>query len=317
MERAFILTSMVGAFLMPCRAFADCSTNAEGCVECGPHWGSWSGSCPSIVTNGLVSPTSIDQCGVEGPTMPTNIVVPVYSPTNIWKRTGTYDCTNTVSTNTENITYLVSGYFWTNFSSPYTSFPSLVTNSFSADCDVYVTSSDTTNCASPGLVTLATVSWNLPCPTITNLTIDGCGVLETVPENGVMRPVYGAIIHYDFQCANGWYSWETNSFTQDCDTTDDSTSQQTTATSDPWYNTGDGVGSTVVSPSAMPCSLTSQQTIFFAAIGGGSVTNNNSTCTFNFTRTLTIVADPSNPGHGAITLVVSGLANTVTNQCSN
>ena len=102
-----------------------------------------------------------------------------------------------------------------------------------------------------------------------------------------------------------------------CDTTDDTTSQQTTATSDPWYNTGDYVGSTVVNPSALPCSMVSQQIIYFAPVGGGSNANNNSTCSFNFTRTLTLDVDPNNPGHGSITLVVSGLANSVTNRCSN
>jgi hypothetical protein len=287
-------------------------------TNCVATTNAWTGSCPSIVTNGLVSPTTIYQCGVTGPEMPTNIVVPVYSPTNIFTQIITYSTTNcTPVTNTENITYSVSGYFWTNFSSPYTSMPSKVTNSFSADCDVYVTSSDTNNCASPGLVNLATVTWDLPCPTITSLTIDGCGVIgPPVLENGVLRLVYGAIIHYNFQCANGWYSWEANSFTQDCDTTDNSSLQQTTATSDPWYNTGDGVGTTVVNPSALPCSLVSHQTIYFAPVGGGGVANNNSTCSFNFTRTLTIAPDSGNPGHGTITLEVTGLANPVTSSCA-
>ena len=192
----------------------------------------------------------------------------------------------------------------------------VVTNTFSSTAYVNVTSSDTNNCPSPGRVDLGTVTWNLPCPTITSLTIDGCGVLGTIVEHGIPTPVLGAIIHYNFQCANGWYSWENNILTQNCDTTDTITSQQTTATSAPWYNTGDYVGQTVVNPSALPCSLVSQQTIYFAPVGGGSVTNNNSTCSFNFTRTLTIAPDSGNPGHGTITLEVTGLANTVTSQCN-
>jgi hypothetical protein len=48
---------------------------------------------------------------------------------------------------------------WTNFTSPYTNFPAHVTNQFSVDADVYVTSSDTNACPSPGLINLATVTW--------------------------------------------------------------------------------------------------------------------------------------------------------------
>jgi hypothetical protein len=62
--------------------------------------------------------------------------------------------------------------------------------------------------------------------------------------------------------------------------------------------------------------MTAQQTIYFAPVGGGSIANNNSTCSFNFTRTLTIATDSSNPGHGTITLTVTGLANPVTIQCN-
>jgi hypothetical protein len=247
--------------------------------------------------------------------MPTNIVAPVYS-TTIWKQIGTYDCSTNHSTNTETVTYSVGGVFWTNFSSPYTNFPDKVTNAFSAKACVFVTSSSTTNCASPGLVTIGNVSWDVPCPTINNLTIDRCGVLGSVLEHGIRVPLLGAVIHYNFQCADGWYSWETNGFTQNCDTTDSTTAQLTTATSDPWYFTGDYVANTVVNPSALPCSMVSQQTLFFAPVGGGSISNNNSTCSFNFTRTLTISPNSQNPGHGTVTLVVTGLANAVTNQCN-
>src|SRR6185437_12457298 len=88
----FMLIGIASVSVVSWRAFA-CGDNGEGgCDECGPHWGNWSGNCPSIVTNASVSPTTINQCGVTAPAMPTNIVAPVYSPTNIWQQTGTYDC---------------------------------------------------------------------------------------------------------------------------------------------------------------------------------------------------------------------------------
>jgi hypothetical protein len=135
------------------------STNSEN-TNCVATTNAWSGTCPTIITNSSVTPTTIYACYSNAPTMPTNIIAPVYSPTNIFTQLITYDSTNcTTVTNTENVTYTVGGVFWTNFSSPYTNFPAHVTNSFSADADVYVTSSDTNLCASPGLINLGTVTW--------------------------------------------------------------------------------------------------------------------------------------------------------------
>jgi hypothetical protein len=116
----------------------------------------WSGTCPAIITNSSVSPSTIYDPWKTAPTMPTNIVAPVYSPTNIFTQLVTYDSTNCDTvTNTENVTYSVSGVTWTNFSSPYTNFPSVVTDSFSAQAYVIVTSSDTNLCPSPGIVYLS------------------------------------------------------------------------------------------------------------------------------------------------------------------
>jgi hypothetical protein len=117
------------------------------------------GTCPSVVTNGLVSPTSEIVCYGNGPTMPTTIVAPVYGTNNQFTLEITHTNCNT-TTNTENVTYAVTGVFWTNITAaPYTNFPTNVTCSFTADADVFVTSSDTNLCSSPGLINLATVAW--------------------------------------------------------------------------------------------------------------------------------------------------------------
>jgi len=118
-----------------------------------------SGTPPSVVTNSSVSPTSIIVCYSNAPIMPTTIIAPAYSTNNIYTLAITDTNCNT-TTNTENVTYAVSGVFWTNITAaPYTNFPANVTSSFTADADVFVTSSDTNICSSPGLVNLATVSW--------------------------------------------------------------------------------------------------------------------------------------------------------------
>jgi len=48
-------------------------------------------------------------------------------------------------------------------------------------------------------------------------------------------------------------------------------------------------------------------TIYFAPIGGGSVTNNNSTCSFQNIQTVTITQTnyPNIPAHGTVTTTVT------------
>jgi hypothetical protein len=126
-----------------------------GCVA---TTNAWSGDAPTVITNGSVSPSTIYEPYGTAPTMPT-IVVPVYSPTNIFTQLITYSSTNCgTATNTENITYSVSAVIWTNFSSPYTDFPSELTDYFTAEAWVIVTSSDTNICPSPGLIPVASAT---------------------------------------------------------------------------------------------------------------------------------------------------------------
>jgi len=271
-------------------------------TNCVATTNAWTGSCPTIVTNGSVSPTTIYQCGVTGPEIPTSIVVPVYSPTNIFTRIITYSTTNcTPDTNTENLTYSVSGYFWTNFSSPYTNMPSKVTNSFSADCDVYVTSSDTNNCASPGLVNLGTVTWILPCPTIANCTVMYTNVATAAPATA---GYYGAVIAYNFICADGWYSWESSTQLQGC--VSGPTTTDTDASTNNWAGgNSDAIGTQ--DPSGGTCTFQNLQTIYFAPVGGGSINNNNSTCSFQNIQTVAITQTnyPDKPAHGTVTTTVT------------
>ena len=270
-------------------------------TNCVATTNTWSGNNPSIATNGSVNPTVIHQCGVAAPIMPTDIVVPVYSPTNIFTQVITYSGGCTPVTNTENITYSVSGSFWTNFSSSYTSFPSLVTNSFSADCDVYVTSSDTNLCASPGLVNLGTVSWDLPCPTIDSCTVMYTNVADATP---FASGFYGAVIAYNFVCADGWYSWESSAILQSCVT--GTTSTDTEASTNGWAGgNSDAIGTQ--DPSGGTCTFQVSQTIYFAPVGGGGVENNNSTCSFQNTQTVAITQTnyPNIPAHGTVTTTVT------------
>ncbi len=126
----------------------------------------------------------------------------------------------------------------------------------------------------------------------------------------------GVTVNYNFQCAGGWYSWESNYFTQNCDP-DTNNLQQTTATSLPWYTSpGDSIGNTMA-PAVLSCSLVSHQTFFFAPVGGGSNQNNNSVCSFLNTRTLTITkTNASPPWHGIITLTITGIGGGLYTECS-
>ena len=251
----------------------------------------WSGNCPSNVTSGSVSPTSINQCGVTAPTRPTNIVVPVYSPTNIFTQIISYDTTNcTPDTNTENITYSVGGVQWN------PPLPGTITNTFSSTAYVNVTSSDTTNCPSPGRVDLGTVTWNLPCPTVTNCTI----INTNIPISGF----YGARIAYNFNCCDGWYTWESITPVQMC--VQGSIDCMTNANSDGCiWRGGDYIGT--IDPSGDSCTYQVSQTIYFAPVGGGGTTNNNSTCSINNTQTITITRTNSPPAdpHGTVTTTVT------------
>ena len=55
------------------------------------------------------------------------------------------------------------------------------------------------------------------------------------------------------------------------------------------------------------CTEVTQQTIYFAPVGGGGATNNNSMCSFNNTQTITVTQTnaPNVPPHGTVTTSVT------------
>ena len=181
-----VWAGLAGICLLPARVMAVCSTNAEGCVECGPHWGSWSGTCPTVVSNGSVNPTQICQSPGTAPTQPT-VVPPVYN-TTVWTQTGTYDCTNTVSTNTVTVSYTVGSVQWV------PPLPSVLTNAFTSTAKVPVTSSDTNKCPSPGLVVVGSCSW---CVSFKTTNCASAGYIQftnavVTPSNACLGTAFSA-----------------------------------------------------------------------------------------------------------------------------
>jgi hypothetical protein len=115
---------------------------------------------------------------------------------------------------------------------------------------------------------------------------------------------YGAVIAYNFICADGWYSWESVTKLQCC--VSGPTSTDTDASTNGWTGgNSDAIGTQ--DPSGGTCTYQNLQTIYFAPIGGGSVTNNNSTCSFQNIQTVTITQTnyPNIPAHGTVTTTVT------------
>ncbi len=142
------------------------------------------------------------------------------------------------------------------------------------------------------------IPYNVPCPTITNCIVDE----DSCAPSG--SGAYGATIGYNFNCADGYYSWESCSVADSC-TTNNSGLILTNATLGVDWNAGDQMYT--ADPSGGSCSVVSSQTIYFALVGGGGTTNNNSVCSFNNTQTITITQTnyPNNHPHGTIVTSVT------------
>ena len=139
---------------------ASCGPQTEGpCIECGPRANAWTLKyCPSQTNSPTVSPTSFCNKIGDAPTMPTNIVAPIYQDGQKQTVT-TYDCTNSTTTYA-GISYTVSGVLW-DPPLPGT-FGTANLPSFSSQAYVNVTSSDTNNCSSPGRVNIgSSVTWSV------------------------------------------------------------------------------------------------------------------------------------------------------------
>jgi hypothetical protein len=135
-----------------------------GCVECGPYTNAWTlDYCPSQTNTSGVYPSEIYVCQCDPLTMPTNVVAPIYQ--NGQKETHTsYDCTNTIF-QYAGISYTVGDVKW---DPDPTNFPTVLTNTFTANAYAMVTSSDTNMCPSPGRFNIGTCTWNP-----TSITLDG------------------------------------------------------------------------------------------------------------------------------------------------
>lgn len=147
-------------------------------------------------------------------------------------------------------------------------------------------------------------SYNISCPTITNCT-------QQPSTYSISQGAYGAVIGYNFQCAGGWYSWETNAVTSTC-----GNFPLVNAPDADHYDWSQGDQIYTPNPSGGSCTMTAQQIIYFALVGGGGNTNNNSVCSFANTQSITITQTnaPNTPPHGTIvTSVTIGGGFSVTN----
>jgi hypothetical protein len=150
---------------------ATCSTNNEGCVECGPYFGDWKSECPKQTNKYSITPSNFP-CVELGktPPNPTQIVTPGFS---IGKKSQTigWDCPDTNKPTSTNIaiTFTPSGtIYW----SP--TIPSVFTNVgvFESTAYMDVDSSDSDACPAHR-ETLGTVRWNVVNTNCTQLRTIG------------------------------------------------------------------------------------------------------------------------------------------------
>lgn len=185
----------------------------EGVTQ-GTNYGTWTGSCPGLSNSPSVSPGSLCAEIGQAPTTPTTIVVPVYT-NGLFTRTVTYNCHPPDDTNeTRTVSYTVSGVLWN------PPLPSVVTNSFTSQAYVTLTSSDTNLCSNSSYSIGSAVSWNVGCAfshyttnctegtlTLTNLTLGtnvvcfGGGVSANV-SHAISNAVQVITSHHTNTCGN-------------------------------------------------------------------------------------------------------------------
>ncbi len=140
------------------------------------------------------------------------------------------------------------------------------------------------------------VSYSVPCPTITSSTFAG-----SAPSG-----YYGAVFDHDLSCQAGWWTWE--NVTEDFDSCGQNTNGFDQNGVAGQMNSGslleDAVGN-VGTPGASCTSVTTQMT-YFALVSGGSMANNNSVCSIVNTQTI-VVTQTNNtlPAHGIIITTVT------------
>jgi hypothetical protein len=200
---SLLLITLSAMFIGALHAEEECGPNSEGCKECGPHWGSWYLlSCPSQTNTPSVNPTTICVSSGSGATAPT-VVPPAYNQGQK-QRDGTYDCTNTVNSETNSISYSVGGVQWD------PPLPGTLTNDFTSCAYVTVTSSDTNLCPSPGAVLVGCATWKVEVKTtnclangfmtLTNGTINTNVCIGTAISASATKVISNAIVRITTQC---------------------------------------------------------------------------------------------------------------------
>jgi len=219
------------------------------------NYGSWSYTCPSITNTPGINPTSL--CAEKGkaPTVPT-VTKPAYGPGQK-TRTVTYACHPPEdTTETNSISYTVSGVLWD------PPLPTTVTNSFSSQAYVNVTSSDTNGCPSPGRVNIGTAYWTVSCTfshyttnctagtlRITNVTVTTNGCPNTTFTGSATHVISNAIQVITSNYTNACGNADTN-----CPATKVTNSIPPTVVTNWWVVTG--VGATPPSGSGLSASFT-------------------------------------------------------------
>jgi hypothetical protein len=153
------------------------------------NYGTYTGYCPGLSNTPSVSPTSLCVEKGQAPPLPT-IVAPIYT-NGQFSRTVTYNCHPPDDTNeTKTVTYTVSDILWN------PPLPSVVTNSFTSQAYVTLTSSDTNLCPNGTYNIGSTVSWAVLTRT-TNCLVEGSialtnvsGTLKVCVSNEITATVY-------------------------------------------------------------------------------------------------------------------------------
>lgn len=151
------------------------------------------------------------------------------------------------------------------------------------------------------------VPYTVPCPTITNCTV----TLQCAPNDDNGNPRIGAQIAYNFNCADGWWTWEVITDANGNPFPGMTLSQATNNIN--WGNPGDQIYDG--GPATTNSIHVTYQTIYFAPVGGGSATNNNSTCSFQNTQTIQVTQTNAVPPHGIITTTVT-IGSGITATCN-
>ncbi len=150
-------------------------------TNCPNYTYSTNASCPSITDYGAINATSF--CVAKGKTvpMPTLVENPAASDGSVIITT-TETCSNIVTYTSNDVSYTFSDLQY-DPASPTTNSSA---GTYTSDCYITVTSSDTNDCPSPGDIDFGDVTWNVIDPTPTTVTFSqDFTALVSALENGL------------------------------------------------------------------------------------------------------------------------------------